>query len=114
MVPNTFAQAYEQAIANKWIAMIADNSLANWILNFLAQVGNCWRGTATQLLQQIPLEQRSMKGMPETAVALGRELNQLTPALGKIGIACGRKGHVWVLQNQQTRLVPARPMPQAE
>jgi hypothetical protein len=109
---NTFVQAYEQAIADKWVATLADNSLANWILDFLTQVGGSWRGTTTQLLQQIPAELRSVRGMPETAVALGRELNQLTPALGRIGIACDRKRHVWVLQHQRTRVVQAAPIPQ--
>jgi len=105
---NGFMQAYEHAIAKKWVGLIADNSFANWMLTFLAQVGGSWRGTATQLLQQIPPDQKSMKGIPETAVAVGRELNQLTPALGRIGIVCRRKGHEWMLQNQQA---PVGPVP---
>ena len=104
-----FVQAYEQAIARKWVGLVSDNSFANWVLTYLAQIGGSWRGIATQLLQQIPAELRAVKGMPETAVAVGRELNQLTPALNRLGIFCARKGHEWVLQSRQAQVGQGAP-----
>lgn len=87
--PNEFAEVYDRAIVQKWSDAIERNAFAKFVVELVADRGE-WVGTSSELLDEIPDMLRNRKYIPQSATAIGKELNQLTPAFLKVGIDCQR------------------------
>ncbi|MEE9402599.1 MAG: hypothetical protein V3V47_05300 [Desulfobacteria bacterium] len=87
--PDEFAEAYDRAIVQKWSDAIERDAFAKFVVELVADRGE-WVGSSSELLDEIPDRLRNRKYSPQSATAIGRELNQLTPAFLKVGIDCQR------------------------
>lgn len=90
--PSQFMNDYISTIEQKWSDKIEDSPLATEILNLIDNDGGCWKGSRSELCEEIMLEtNKSKAGWPKSPLGISKELTRLMPAFRENGIFIDRK-----------------------